>query len=61
MLVAGTAPTQAFIRIWGTLIAPHIREAAHLFAAGPAAFAWPAPLQRLDSNFETILTALEKG
>lgn len=59
VLVAGSSPARAFARIWEMLIAPHVREAEHCFALGPADFAWPTPLTRLEVRLEDILAAFE--
>lgn len=61
VLVAGEVPTQVFTVIWEGLIASYVREATHHFAAGPADFVWPAPLQYLGVDFRGILTALRKS
>lgn len=61
VLVVGTAPVQAFARIWEMLIAPRIRQAVHHFAVGPADFAWPAPLRCLDVDFEGMLAVLRES
>jgi hypothetical protein len=58
VLVAGAAPAQAFARIWKTLIAPHVREAAHHFASGPADCAWPEALVPYSIDLENLLETL---
>jgi len=58
VLAMAPSPTAALARLWRELLAPALREAIHHFILGPADFAWPAPLVRLDAEPEEILTAL---
>ena len=60
VLPLAPAPSAAFARLWRELIAPSVRSAARHFVLGPAGFAWPAPLVRLEAKPDELLAALSQ-
>jgi len=58
VLALAPSPATALARLWQELIAPSVRAAARHFALGPADFAWPAPLVRLEATPDELLAAL---
>jgi hypothetical protein len=57
-LILAPSPTPAFARLWRDVLSATLRGAAHLFVLGPADFAWPAPLARLDGELDEVLSTL---
>jgi hypothetical protein len=58
VLAMAPSPAVAFSRLWMGLVAPAIQEATRQFVIGPAEYAWPTPLIRLEAGIEETLTAL---
>ncbi len=58
VLALAPSPDDAVARMWRELVAPAVRGARHHVALGPAGFAWPEPLTRLDGEVEEVLSAL---
>jgi hypothetical protein len=58
VLALAPSPSVALVRLWDKLLAPALKGARHQFVLGPAGFAWPAPLVRLEGEFEELLAAL---
>ncbi len=52
------SPDDAVARMWRELVDPAVRGAKHHFVLGPAGFAWPEPLTRLEGEVEEVLSAL---
>ena len=60
VVVLAPSPTPTFARLWRELVAPALRGAVQHFALGPAGFAWPAPLVRLEAEPGELLAALSE-
>jgi hypothetical protein len=61
VLAMAPSPTDTLARLWRELVAPAVGKAAHQFVLGPADFAWPTPLVRLEETPEEMLAALADG
>jgi len=58
VLVLAPSPSAVFARLWRELLFPALRGAVQHFVLGPADFAWPAPLVRLEVAPEEAFAAL---
>jgi hypothetical protein len=58
VLVVGEAPSDAFGRIWETVIQGHVGEARHCLALGPADAQWPAGVRHVADDVAGVLARL---